>query len=286
MLEAGGSLVAKPGDVVRPRLDLPVVILCGGEGTRFHEESQYRPKPLAEIGGLPILCHIMKNYAAHGFRRFVLCLGYKGAMIKEFFLRFEITRRNFTLRLGDGEPRFFGDTADMQDWEISFIDTGPHTMTGGRLKQIEPFIDSDHFMVTYGDGVADVDIAALLDFHIKHGGIGTVTGVQSFSQFGELRVDDDVVLSFSEKPKVHSVINGGFFVFRRDFFDYLSADEACILEREPLIRLTAARQLRVYRHPGFWQCMDTLKDYRLLNDLWLAGDPPWIRVNSRAPAHG
>ena len=260
---------------------MPVVILCGGEGSRFHEESQYRPKPLADIGGLPILCHIMKLYAAHGYRRFILCLGYKGQMIKDYFLRFEVNLRDFSLRLGDGRTRFFGND-EVPDWEISFIDTGARTMTGARLKRIEAHIDTDNFMLTYGDGVADIDIRALVGYHLAHGGIGTVTGVQSSSQFGELQTEGDDVTAFAEKPKVRSVINGGFFVFRRSFFDYVSADETCVLERDPLIRLSAERQLRVFRHEGFWQCMDTLKDYRLLNDLWSSGQAPWVVPSSES----
>lgn len=256
--------------------DMPVVILCGGEGTRFYEESRDRPKPLAEIGGRPILHHIMQIYAAHGFRRFVLCLGYKGGMIKDFFLNYETHRRDFALRLGDGVPRFL-DAPSSHDWDISFIETGTRAMTGARVKRIRHVIDTEHFMLTYGDGVADIDIGALLHFHLAHGDIGTVTGVQSNSQFGELAIEQDMVRAFAEKPKIASVINGGFFVFRRDFFDYLSDDEGCVLEREPLMRLCSDSQLRVYRHNGFWQCMDTFKDYRHLNELWLSGAPPWAR---------
>ena len=254
--------------------NVPVVILCGGEGTRFHEESQYRPKPLAEIGGWPILCHIMQIYVRHGFKRFILCLGYKGGMIKDFFLQYETRRRDFTLRLGDGAPRFL-DSRPNLDWEISFVDTGAKSMTGSRVKRIERLIDAENFMLTYGDGLAEIDIDALFDFHLAHGGIGTVTGVQSNSQFGELRISEDLVTSFSEKPKTPAVINGGFFVFRRSFFDYLSLDEGCVLEREPLMRLASDAQLRVFRSRGFWQCMDTFKDYQHLNELWQSGSAPW-----------
>ena len=257
-----------------PRHAIPVVILCGGEGTRFHEESQYRPKPLAEIGGWPILCHIMQVYAGHGFKRFILCLGYKGDMIKDFFLQYETRRRDFALRLGNGTPRFL-DNRPAQDWDISFVDTGAKTMTGGRVKRVERLIDTEHFMLTYGDGLADIDLTALLDFHLAHDGLGTVTGVRSNSQFGELGLEDDRVRVFSEKPKSASVINGGFFVFRRGFFDYLSMDESCILEREPLRRLASDGQLRMFRHDGFWQCMDTFKDFRQFNEMWAAGSAPW-----------
>lgn len=251
-----------------------MVILCGGEGSRFHEQSQYRPKPLAEIGGWPILCHIMQIYAQHGFKRFILCLGYKGGMIKDFFLQYETKRRDFALRLGEGRPHFL-DSGTKLDWDISFIDTGAKTMTGGRVKRIEHLVDTEHFMLTYGDGLADMDINELFNFHLSHGEIGTVTGVQSNSQFGELGILEDRVTSFAEKPKNPAIINGGFFVFRRNFFDYLNMDEGCILEREPLMRLADDSQLRVFRSGGFWQCMDTFKDYRHLNELWQSGAAPW-----------
>lgn len=254
--------------------DIPVVILCGGEGTRFHEESQYRPKPLAEIGGWPILCHIMQIYARHGLRRFILCLGYKGYLIKDFFLHYEARQRDFALRLGDGAPRFI-DSRTTQDWEISCVETGLKAMTGARLRRVMHLIDTDDFMLTYGDGVADVDISALHRFHQAHGEIGTVTGVEPRSQFGVLGLEQDQVRAFAEKPQTRSVINGGYFVFRRAFLDYVTPDEGCVLEAEPLSRLAADGQLRVYRHHGFWQCMDTFKDYRQLNDLWDQGKPPW-----------
>lgn len=257
------------------KADVPVVILCGGEGTRFHEESQYRPKPLADIGGWPILCHIMQIYARHGFERFVLCLGYKGSMIKDFFLNFETNLQDFTLRIGDGEPRFHG-SGQRPGWEVSFVDTGAKTMTGARLKKVERLLPGEHFMLTYGDGLADIDVSALFDHHLSHSAIGTVTGVRSSSQFGELKIDrHGSVTAFAEKPKIPSIINGGFFVFRRAFLDYVTADEDCVLEREPLARLSTQGGLRVFRHDGFWQCMDTFKDYRQLNELWASGAAPW-----------
>jgi glucose-1-phosphate cytidylyltransferase len=236
---------------------LPVVILCGGEGTRFYEATRDRPKPLAEIGDRPILHHIMRIYAAQGFRRFILCLGYKGEMIAAYF-------------------RDHADAA-ARDWDIGFIDTGANSMTGARIRRVRHLIDTEHFMVTYGDGLADIDLRALLAFHMSHGNIGTVTGVQPNSQFGELALDGDRVRAFSEKPKVSSVINGGFFVFRHEFFDYLGTGDDCVLEREPMMRLCQDGQLRLHRHHGFWQCMDTFKDYRQLNELWLSGAPPWVR---------
>jgi len=274
--------MSRKADAFLPH-DIPVVILCGGEGTRFHEESQYRPKPLAEIGGWPILCHIMQIYARHGFKRFILCLGYKGSMIKDFFLRYETNLRDFSLRLNNGNPCFL-DNRPSHDWEVSFVDTGQKTMTGARVKRIERLIQGEHFMLTYGDGLADIDIGALVDFHLSHGNIGTVSGVQSNSQFGVLRIDQDRVLAFAEKPQIESVVNGGFFVFRRAFFNYLDAEENCVLEREPLIRLTKDGQLRVFRHVGFWQCMDTFKDYRQLNELWSSGGAPWVTAQTEVTA--
>jgi glucose-1-phosphate cytidylyltransferase len=256
--------------------DIPVVILCGGEGTRFQEDGQYRPKPLAEIGGWPILCHIMEIYARHGFRRFILCLGHRGEMIRDFFVHYDTRLRDFTVRLGEGVPRFI-DAERGRGWEVSCIDTGPATMTGARIKRVQSMVETDHFLVTYGDGVADIDIGALFDYHCAHGGIGTVTGVVPQSQFGQMVLEGDQVRVFAEKPKLQSVINGGFFVFRRAFFDYLSADPGCVLEQEPLQHLAADAQLRVFRHSGFWQCMDTFKDYRQLNDLWVSGRASWTQ---------
>jgi len=234
--------------------DLPVVILCGGEGTRFYEATRERPKPLAEIGDRPILHHIMQLYAAQGFRRFILCLGHRGEMIAD--------------ACRDHPP----------EWRIDFADTGIQTMTGARVRRVRHLTDTENFMVTYGDGLADIDLQALLAFHLGHGDIGTVTGVQPNSQFGELAVEGDRVRAFAEKPKVSSVINGGFFVFRQAFFDYLGPGDDCVLEREPMTGLCRDGQLRVHRHHGFWQCMDTFKDFRQLNELWLSGAPPWTRA--------
>jgi glucose-1-phosphate cytidylyltransferase len=238
--------------------DLPVVILCGGEGTRLHGAMPDRPKPLAAIGGQPILYHIMQLYAAQGFRRFILCLGYKGGMIAEFFRH--------------DAP------AAARAWAIDCVDTGVASMTGARIKRVEHLIDTPHFMLTYGDGLADIDLHALLDFHRAHGGIGTVTGVQPNSPFGELTIEGDHVRAFAEKPKVTSVISGGFFVFRREFLGYLDADDGCVLEHEPMMRLCRDGQLRVRIHHGFWQCLDNFKDYTRLNEYCASGTPPWVRA--------
>lgn len=255
---------------------VPVVLLCGGEGTRFREETQRIPKPLIEIGGQPIIWHVMRIFAAQGFKRFILCLGYKGELIKRYFLDYLTRTRPFFLRLDTGEKVLLDDSP-VPDWRITFADTGPTTQTGARIKRIRQYVDSEYMFVTYADGVANIDLRALLDFHISQGRIGTVTGVHSKSQFGELTVEKDRVTAFAEKPEVPSLINGGFFAFRREFFDYLSEDEDCILEREPMDKLVRAGELALYRHEGFWQCLDTYKDSKYLDGLCEDGSPPWER---------
>ena len=252
-----------------------VVILCGGLGTRLREETEFRPKPMVEIGGRPILWHIMKAYAHHGFADFVLCLGYKGEQIKQYFLNYETMSRDLTIRLGP-TPQVTFHTPHNEAWSVTLVDTGATALTGARVKRVEPYIRDEEFMLTYGDGVADLDIQRLLAFHREHGRIGTVTGVRPPSRFGELLIDGASVVEFSEKPSVsHGYINGGFFIFNRRFFDYLSADDHCVLEREPLERLAKDGQLRMYPHDGFWQCMDTQRDLHLLNESWARPRPPW-----------
>lgn len=254
---------------------MKVVILCGGIGSRLREETEFKPKPMVEIGSMPILWHIMKTYAHHGFNDFVLCLGYKGEVIKNYFYHYEMLSNDFTIELGtrkiDIHPRY-----SEHGWSITLVDTGLNVMTGARVKKIEKFIDSDLFMLTYGDGVTDLNIKELLQFHKEHGKIGTVTGVSPPSRYGELVIQGDQVISFSEKPKIESnSISGGFFVFNRKFFDYLSEDNNCILEKAPLGKLTLDGELNIFNHKGFWQCMDTYRDYKYLNELWIKGNPPW-----------
>jgi glucose-1-phosphate cytidylyltransferase len=252
-----------------------VVILCGGLGTRLREETEFRPKPMVEVGGRPILWHIMKGYAHYGLSDFVLCLGYKGEQIKQYFLNYETMARDFTLRLGP-TPQVTFHTPHAETWTVTLVDTGAAALTGARVKRVEPHIREEEFLLTYGDGVADVDVQRLLAFHREHGRIGTVTGVRPPSRFGELLTDGASVVEFSEKPSVsHGYINGGFFVFNRRFFDYLSADDGCVLEREPLERLAKDGQLRMYPHDGFWQCMDTPRDLQHLNEYWARPRPPW-----------
>jgi len=255
---------------------MQTVILCGGLGTRLREETEYRPKPMVEIGGRPILWHIMKSYAVHGYAEFIVCLGYKGERIKEYFLNYQPMNNDFTIQLGANQMQLH-DEHDEGSWRVTLTDTGLQTMTGARLKRASRYLTGDRFMLTYGDGVADVDVRALVAFHERCGTIGAVTGVRPSSRFGELLTDGQQrVMQFSEKPRTHAgLINGGFFVFRREFLDYLSADGDCVLEGEPLERLAAEGQLSVYQHDGFWQCMDTYRDHQLLNQLWSSGQAPW-----------
>jgi glucose-1-phosphate cytidylyltransferase len=252
-----------------------VVILCGGQGTRLREETEYRPKPMVLVGQRPILWHIMKLFSHHGYREFVLCLGYRGQMIKEYFLNYEAMNNDFTVHLGNKARIDYHDAHDEQDFGVTLADTGQESMTGGRVRRIKRYVDGDTFMVTYGDGVADVDVKALMNFHRAHGRLATVTAVQPSSRFGILEVSDEGrVTSFAEKPQLEGWASAGFFVFDKRIFDYLDSD-LCILEREPLERLTAEEQLMVYRHRGFFYAMDTYREYQTLNALWDQGKAPW-----------
>jgi glucose-1-phosphate cytidylyltransferase len=254
---------------------MKVVILCGGFGTRLRAETEDRPKPMVEIGGKPILWHIMKNFAHYGFNEFVLCLGYKSEFIKNYFLNYENMSNDFTIELGSGNIDVHN-KHDEQGWLVTLVDTGLNAMTGARLKRVEDQIDGDEFILTYGDGVIDLDINSLLSYHRSKGKIGTVTGVSPRSHYGELDIANDQVVSFREKPlSQESFISGGYFVLKTDFFKYLSDDESCVLEREPLEKLADDGELSVYTHRGFWQCMDTYRDYRYLNDLWDSGNAQW-----------
>jgi glucose-1-phosphate cytidylyltransferase len=254
-----------------------VVILCGGRGTRIREETEFRPKPMVEVGHKPILWHIMKIYSCYGFNDFVLCLGYKGEMIKEYFLNYEIMNSNFTIDLGSKRKNVqIHDSHAKDQWRVTLADTGLKCMTGSRLKQIEPYIDSDNFMMTYGDGVANIDLNALFEFHLSHQRIATITGVRPPSRFGELITHESKVTEFSEKPQIgEGYINGGFFVFNRKVFSCLSDDENSILEREPLERLADDGELMVFSHNDYWHCMDTLRDLDVLEEEWHKGNPPW-----------
>lgn len=238
------------------------------------QETEFRPKPMVTIGDKPILWHIMKIYAHYGHQEFVLCLGYKGEVIKRYFLDYEAMNRDLTVTLGRRCHIEFHNSHDEEELSVTLADTGPETPTGGRVKRIEKYIDAGTFFVTYGDGVADVDLCALLDYHRQNGKIATVTGVHPFSRFGVVQTDHSgLVTGFNEKPQVEGVVSGGFFVFERAIFDYLQADS--VLETTPLERLARDRQLALYRHEGFWQCMDTPTDHRVLTDLWNACRAPW-----------
>lgn len=253
-------------------------ILCGGQGTRLREHTEVRPKPMVEIGGRPIVWHVMKGYSHHGITDFVLCLGYKAAVIKEYFLNYSAMMTDFTVCLGKRSTvEFHADAADEQ-WTVTLADTGEQTMTGGRVARAARYLadDDDLFLVTYGDGVSDVDIGALVAYHKSHGKLATLTGVRPPSRFGELQCAGDHVLAFSEKPTVgQGLINGGFFCFNRDFLRYLSDGSDCVLEREPLETCARDGQLRVFKHEGFWQCMDTYRDWMGLESQWQSGQAPW-----------
>jgi len=256
-------------------MSLKTVILCGGLGTRLREETEFRPKPMVEIGGRPILWHIMKIYAHYGFRDFVLCLGYKGNSIKEYFLNYEAMNNDFSICLGDKSRIEYQGSHAEQDFAVTLADTGQESMTGGRVRKIQKYIDGDTFLLTYGDGVADVDIGRVLAFHKSHGRLATVTTVAPISRFGIMELaEHDRVLRFTEKPKSEGWLSAGYFVFDRRIFEYLSGDD-CILEREPMERLAAEGQLMAYRHDGFFYAMDTFREYQHLNELWSTGAAPW-----------
>lgn len=254
---------------------MKLVLLCGGQGTRMREETEFRPKPMVEIGGRPILWHIMKLYAEADVREFVLCLGYRGAMIKDYFLHYHAQNSDISLDLASGETLLH--RRHLEDWRVTLVDTGLETMTGARVKRVARYIgDDDLFLCTYGDGLADVDIRRLVAFHRAHGRLATVTGVTPPSRFGRLVADGSTVAMFAEKPTDGAErINGGFFVFDRRVLGRIGDDPACILEREPLEQLAREEQLMVYQHDGFWQCADTVRDVELLRALWDSGTAPW-----------
>jgi glucose-1-phosphate cytidylyltransferase len=251
-----------------------VVILCGGLGTRLSEETQVRPKPMVEIGGRPILWHIMRLYERHGMRDFMLALGYKGEMIKDYFLNYHARQSDVTVRLRTAEVKFSNPT--VEDWSVSLIDTGSNTQTGGRLLRLRDWLyRHGTFMLTYGDGLANVDLAALLAFHRSHGFTATVTAVRPPARFGELRVSGGVVSEFAEKPNVGAGwVSGGFFVFEPAIFDYIE-DDSTMLERAPMEALVREGRLGAFEHSGYWHAMDTLRDKNALEQQWASGPAPW-----------
>lgn len=254
---------------------MKTVILCGGLGTRLSEETQAKPKPMVEIGGRPILWHIMKIYERHGLNDFVLALGYKGDTIKDYFLNYHARQSNLTVHLKNGQIDYSNPTAE--DWRVSLIDTGANSMTGGRLLRLRPHLQSGGtFMLTYGDGVSDVDLSALLSFHQNHGRLATVTAVRPSARFGGMHIGDGEVREFKEKPQSgEGWVNGGFFIFEPAIFDYLK-DDSTILEQSPLENLSKDGQLMAYEHPGYWQCMDTIRDRDALQASWNSGRAPWM----------
>jgi glucose-1-phosphate cytidylyltransferase len=253
---------------------MKVVILAGGLGTRLAEETEIRPKPMVEIGGYPILWHILKIYSSQGFREFYVALGYKGDTIKRYFLDYHQLCGDMSVDISSGKVEVL-DTNHSDDWKVHLIDTGKGSMTGGRVKRLAPFLQDETFMLTYGDGVCNIDLEALLAAHREHGKLATVTAVHPPARYGELLINDDMTTRFSEKPQTHDGwINGGFMVLEPQVLDYLGGDES-ILELDVLERLADEGQLVAYRHHDFWQCMDTLRDKRQLEEAWLHGSPPW-----------
>jgi len=255
---------------------MKVVILCGGKGTRLAEETTVRPKPMVEIGGKPILWHIMKNYAEQGFDEFVLALGYKADYIKSWFFNYRLTSNDFTITLDPSVDPVIHGALVTEPWKITCVDTGEDTLKGGRIARLAEHLEGERFMLTYGDGLADVDLKGLLAFHESHGKLGTVTGVRPPSRFGEMILDGTTVQSFEEKPQLATgVINGGFFVFEPELLDYLSTDDDCDLEFGALQQIAADGQLEVFRHDGFWQPMDNVRERDNLEKLWAGGNAPW-----------
>jgi glucose-1-phosphate cytidylyltransferase len=254
---------------------MKVVILCGGLGTRLREETEYRPKPMVPVGDQPILWHIMKLYAHFGHSDFILCLGYKGDVIKDYFRNYQWSTSDVTLKLGRDPEICYHGNHDEENWRVTLMDTGQNTMTGGRLKRALKHIKDDQFLLTYGDGVADVDINTSIDHHRKSGGVVTLSAVQPSGRFGDLSIDGSTISAFHEKPeKETGYVSGGFFVVDRRVENYLG-DDSCVLEREPLERLAAEGNLKAYKHQGFWQCMDTYREQQMLEAMWQSGDAPW-----------
>ena len=256
-------------------MDTKVLILAGGTGTRLSEETTIKPKPMVEIGGMPILWHIMKIYSHYKYNHFVILLGYKGYLIKEYFANYFLHRSDVTIDLKSNETNLHNNTSE--PWKITLLDTGNETMTGGRIKKAEEFIGDNKFMLTYGDGLSDIDLSALEEFHNTHGKAMTMTSVQPDGRFGIFDANDDgQVTTFLEKPVGDgSWINGGFFICEPSVFNYIQADDRTIFEREPMEAIAKAGELYTYRHKGFWKCMDTLRDKNELQSMWEKGVPPW-----------
>ena len=252
---------------------MKVGILAGGFGTRLAEETELKPKPMVEIGGKPILWHIMKIYAHYGFKDFVIALGYKGEIIKKYILDYCALSSDLTVNLSNGDVRFH--QGSQSDWTVQLIDTGLHTLTGGRIKRLAPYVGDETFMLTWGDGVSDVNLHELLSFHRSHGKLATLTAVRPTARYGHLKLEGDMIEEFTEKPQtMEGWINGAFFVLEPGVFDYIEGDEIQ-WEKEPLERLAKDGQLMAYRHTSFWQCMDTMREKHILENYWRSGNAPW-----------
>ncbi len=258
---------------------MKVVILAGGFGTRIRDVAEDIPKPMISVGSHPILWHIMKYYSTYQHKDFVLCLGYKGNVIRDFFINYEAYARNVTFRLGDPSRLSYHSSHKESDWQVSFVDTGLNAMTGARIAKIADYVGDDYFMLTYGDGLGDIDLDALVAFHKSHGKVLTVTGVRPPGRFGELRYNElGIVTEFNEKPQSASGrISGGYFVSDRRLFEYLSKNDDLVFEQEPMKQLVTEGNLAVFEHDGFWMPMDTSREYQLINSLYAKGEAPWVR---------
>jgi glucose-1-phosphate cytidylyltransferase len=255
-----------------------VVILCGGKGTRLREETEHKPKPMVSVGGKPILWHLMKIFSHYSLNDFILCLGYKSEVIKEYFYNYELLNNDFKVKLGTKEKEVLNrPDLDEFNWSVILADTGLENMTGSRIKKIEKYIANDpYFIVTYGDAVADINIEKLLEFHQNSGKIATLTGVRTHCKYGNLETEGNLIKKFNEKPLLENYVNGGFFVFNKEIFKFLGEQESCVLEQKPLETLANMGELGIYKHDGFWECMDTYRDYELLNSMYDKNNAPWM----------
>jgi glucose-1-phosphate cytidylyltransferase len=259
---------------------MKTIILCGGFGIRIRDVADDIPKPMISVGGYPILWHVMKYYSLYNFNKFILCLGYKGQVIKDFFLHYDVITKDFTFVLGKNKPIAFHSDHAETGWEITFAETGLYSMTGARINKIAKYVSGEeNFMLTYGDGIGDIDLAKLIDFHLSHKKILTLTGVRPPGRFGEIELNKrNQVTGFNEKPQVSGGrISGGFFVCRNTLFDYLEDRDNLVFEQDPMQHLVKDKELMVYKHDGFWQPMDTYRDYKLLNELMENGKAPWVK---------
>ena len=254
---------------------MKVVILCGGLGTRLREETEFRPKPMVPVGNRPMLWHIMKGYAHYGFKEFILCLGYKGEVIKEYFYNYQQYNNDVTLKLGPKPQITYHNRHEEEDWQVTLLDTGQATQTGGRVKRALAHVPDDEFLLTYGDGLCNVPIPEVIKLHRAQGGLATLTAVRPSGRFGELSMDGDRIISFREKPETEAgYINGGFFVLNKKVGNYISGDSASF-EFEALPKIADEKKLSAYRHDGFWQCMDNMREVEILNKLWQDNKAPW-----------